>query len=78
LGLEQAGRKLPDNAALSQLRTAIEAEGLLLLDADGTAGEGVRWARDNRKLWLDCLRYARSMLGFSLDDLLKSPGWGAT
>ncbi|WP_312469620.1 hypothetical protein [Rhizobium sp.] len=76
LGLEQSGRKLPDRAALSHVRTAIQADGILLLDADESMGEGVRWAEPSGKLWLDCLRYGRAMLGFSLDDLAEKSGVG--
>ncbi|MFA1624350.1 helix-turn-helix domain-containing protein [Rhizobium mongolense] len=76
LGLEQPGRKLPDNTALSKLRDAIEAEGLVLLDATGDAGEGVRWKEPSGKLWVECLRHGRAILGYSLDDLAERSGVG--
>ncbi|MEH2699160.1 hypothetical protein ELG72_14950 [Rhizobium leguminosarum] len=76
LGLERPSRKLPDNSALFHLRAAIEAEGLSLLDATENAGEGVRWKEPSGKLWVDCLRHGRAMLGYSLDDLAEKSGVG--
>ncbi|MBY5545973.1 helix-turn-helix transcriptional regulator [Rhizobium leguminosarum] len=76
LGLEQSDRKLPDKLALSQVRDAILAEGLVLVDATEIAGEGVRWAKPSGKVWVDCLRYARAMLGYTLDDLAEKSGVG--
>jgi transcriptional regulator with XRE-family HTH domain len=76
LGLEQPDRKLPDQLALSQLRNAFGAEGLILVDATENIGEGVRWAKPSGKVWVDCLRYARVMLGYTLDDLSEKSGVG--
>jgi transcriptional regulator with XRE-family HTH domain len=76
LGLEQPGRKLPDQLALSQLREAIQREGLVFLDASEAAGEGVRWAKPSGKVWIDCLRDARAMLGYTLDELSEKAGVG--
>lgn len=69
LGLEQPGRKLPDQSALSQLREALLRDGLVFVDATEAAGEGVRWAKPSGKVWVDCLRDARAMLGYTLDEL---------
>jgi len=76
LGLEQPGRKLPDQLALSQLREAILREGLVFVDASEAAGEGVRWAKPSGKVWVDCLRDARAMLGYTLDELSEKSGVG--
>jgi|GEM_PF-3926461 len=76
LGLEQPGRKLPDQLALSQLRRVILGEGLILLDVTATEGEGVRWAKPTGKAWVDCLRHARAMLGYTLDELSEASGVG--
>lgn len=69
LGLEHPDRKFPDQLALSQLRRALLSEGLVLLDETATEGEGVRWAKPTGKVWVDCLRPARAMLGCTLNNL---------
>ncbi|KAA6489924.1 XRE family transcriptional regulator [Agrobacterium sp. ICMP 7243] len=76
LGLEQPGRKLPDQLALSKLRDALLGEGLVFVDATEAAGEGVRFAKPSGKVWVDCLRYARAMLGYTLDELSEKSGVG--
>ncbi|WP_369418070.1 hypothetical protein [Neorhizobium galegae] len=76
LGLEQAGRKHPDNSALYQLSGVFRAEGLVLIEATESAGEGVRWSEPTGKIWIDCLRHARAMLGYSLDELAEKSGVG--
>ena len=76
LGLEQPGRKLPDQSALSRLREALLREGLVFVDATEAAGEGVRWVKPSGKVWVDCLRDARAMLGYTLDELSKKSGVG--
>ncbi|XUR34592.1 Transcriptional regulator with XRE-family HTH domain [Rhizobium leguminosarum bv. trifolii] len=76
LGLEQPGRKLPDRSALSQLRDALTRDGLTFVDATEAAGEGVRWAKPSGKVWVDCLKDARAMLGYTLDELSEKSGVG--
>lgn len=76
LGLERPGRKLPDQLALSKLLEALLREGLVFVDATEDAGEGVRWAKPSGKVWVDCLRHARSMLGYTLDELSEKSGVG--
>lgn len=76
LGLEQSGRKHPDQLALSRLRDALIRDGLTFIDATEAAGEGVRWAKPNGKVWVDCLKDARAMLGYTLDELSEKSGVG--
>ncbi|TCA82246.1 helix-turn-helix domain-containing protein [Rhizobium leguminosarum] len=76
LGLEQPGRKHPDQLALFQLRDALIRDGLTFVDATEAAGEGVRWAKPSGKVWVDCLKDARAMLGYSLDELSEKSGVG--
>ncbi|QFY59723.1 helix-turn-helix transcriptional regulator [Rhizobium grahamii] len=76
LGLEQPGRKHPDRLALSQIRDALLSDGLIFVDATDTAGEGVRWAKPSGKVWVDCLKDARAMLGYTLDELSEKSGVG--
>ncbi len=76
LGLEQPGRKHPDQLALSKLRDAFRAEGLMFVDANENMGEGVRWAKPSGRVWVDSLRYARVMLGYTLDELSEKSGVG--
>lgn len=76
LGLEQPGRKLPDQLALSQLRDTLIRDGLTFVDATEAAGEGVRWAKPSGKVWVDCLKDARAMLGYTLDELSEKSGVG--
>lgn len=76
LGLEQPGRKLPDQLALSQLRDALLREGVSFVDASETTGEGIRWAKPSGKVWVDCLKDARAMLGYTLDELSEKSGVG--
>ncbi|PKA43181.1 hypothetical protein CWR43_14120 [Rhizobium sullae] len=74
LGLEQPGRKLPDRLALIQVRGALLRCGLVLVDVTATEGEGVRWATPSGKAWVDCLRHARAMLDYTLDELSEASG----
>lgn len=74
LGLESAGRKLPDNHALSKVKTVLESNGLEFLET--TEGEGVRWRVPTNKTWVECLRHGRAMLGFSLDEMAALSGVG--
>jgi transcriptional regulator with XRE-family HTH domain len=76
LGLEQPGRKHPDQLALSQLRDALTRDGLTFVDATEAAGEGVRWTKPSGKVWVDCLKDARAMLGYTLDELSEKSGVG--
>jgi transcriptional regulator with XRE-family HTH domain len=76
LGLEQPGRKHPDQLALSQLRDALIRNGLTFVDATEGAGEGVRWAKPSGKVWVDCLKDARAMVGYTLDELSEKSGVG--
>jgi transcriptional regulator with XRE-family HTH domain len=76
LGLEQPGRKLPDQSALSRLRETLINDGLVFVDATEAAGEGVRWAKANGRIWVDCLKDARAMLGYTLDELSEKSGVG--
>lgn len=72
--LEHASRKRPNTTALFKLRTTFEGEGLVLLNADADVGEGVRWGKPSGKLWVDCLRHGRVMLGDTLDGLALQSG----
>ncbi|MGO7175352.1 hypothetical protein ACCS91_19345 [Rhizobium ruizarguesonis] len=74
LGLERPGRKHPDRYALSQIRGALLGKGLVFVDVTATEGEGVRWAEPIGKIWVDCLRPARAMLDYTLDDLSEASG----
>lgn len=76
LGLEQPGRKLPDRFALIQVRLTLLRYGLVLVDVTATEGEGVRWATPSGKGWVDCLRPARAMLDYTLDELSYASGVG--
>ncbi|KQY03689.1 hypothetical protein ASD36_15085 [Rhizobium sp. Root1334] len=71
LGLESPNRKLPDNHALARVSTVLEAEGLELIEAMGTHGEGVRWREPSGRAWVAGLRHARAMLGVSLDEMAE-------
>lgn len=71
LGLESPNRKLPDNLALARVSAVFEAEGLELMEAMGTHGEGVRWREPAGRTWVAGLRHGRAMLGISLDEMAE-------
>lgn len=69
--LEDAHRERPSANVLEKLRAVLEAEGLELLEATESQGDGIRWQKPIGASWIKQLRHARLMLGITLDDLAE-------
>lgn len=68
--LENPKRKQPQLANLEMVKRALEAKGVIFLDATDYVGEGVRFAEPNEKRTTsDFFRHARAMLDLSIDEM---------